>query len=202
VAFLRDFDYEEYLILLYFGRSQDKFALCQRRAYADFQRTLRGIQHLPLAKDAKVRSGDALRQMFASIISMKSPTQKQFDDWHKTGCYALKGVYQSHGYDAFYIGHAQKWINMTFKYLYVMGETRVPGVSQLYDLCHVPFDEILISALREYGFKRLGCAWSRLDDYDVYLDRQCWVRSQFKLAPLDVEFHLWMGKPLPEPAQI
>ena len=44
---------------------------------------------------------------------------------------------------------------MTFKYLYVMGE-HVPGVSQLYDLCHVPFDEILISALRKYGFKHLG----------------------------------------------
>jgi hypothetical protein len=49
-----------------------------------------------------------------------------------------------------------------------------------------------------HGFQPLDCAWSQLDDYDVYLDRQRWVRDRFTLAPLDVEFHLWMHKPLPK----
>ena len=68
---------------------------------------------------------------------------------------------------------------MTFKYIYVMGDERIRGFSHLYDLCHVPFDKDLIYALQRYGFEALPCAWSKLDDYDVYLDRQRWVRSRF-----------------------
>jgi hypothetical protein len=36
-----------------------------------------------------------------------------------------------------------------------------------------------------------------LSDYDDYLERQRWVRSRFSLSPLDVEFCLWLGRPLP-----
>ena len=86
-------------------------------------------------------------------------------------------------------------VNMTFKYIYVLGEERFPGFGHLYDLCHVPLDNILIEALRAHGFRALPCAWSRLNDYDTYLDRQRGVRSRFRLAPLDVEFQLWMGRP-------
>jgi len=85
---------------------------------------------------------------------------------------------------------------MTFKYIYVMGEPRLPGFDPLYDRCHVPLDRILLNALLHYGFQPLPCAWSKLDDYDFYLDRQRWVRSRFRLVPLDVEFLLWMGRPV------
>ena len=94
-------------------------------------------------------------------------------------------------------GHAQKWLNMTFKYIYTMGEQRLPDFGHLYGLCHVPLDNILIDALRRYDFPPLPCKWSKLADYDIYLDRQLWVRKRFPLAPLDVEFRLWMGSELP-----
>jgi hypothetical protein len=87
---------------------------------------------------------------------------------------------------------AQKWLNMSFKYIYAL---RLRGFGRLYDLCHVPLDRILIEALGGYGFRPLPCAWSRLNDYDIYLDRQRRVRSRFQLAPLDVEFRLFMGCP-------
>src|ERR1700730_8802071 len=100
----------------------------------------------------------------------------------------------------FSVGHGQKWINMTFKYLFVMGDTRVPGFLHLYDLCHVPFDIIFIDALREnHDFENLPCAWSKLDNYNIYLNRQRWVRDRFNLSPLDVEFRLWMGQSLQGP---
>jgi hypothetical protein len=66
-----------------------------------------------------------------------------------------------------YLGHAQKWLNMTFKYIYVMGEQRVSSFGHLYDLCHVPLDNILIEALRKEGFQPLACPWSRLKDYTI-----------------------------------
>jgi hypothetical protein len=77
-----------------------------------------------------------------------------------------------------------------------MGEQRLPGFAHLYGLCHVPLDNILIGRLKDYKFQPLPCAWSKLTDYDIYLDRQLWVRSNFPLAPLDVEFQLWMGRQL------
>jgi hypothetical protein len=91
---------------------------------------------------------------------------------------------------------------MTFKYIYVLGEKRLCGFGNLYDLCPVPLDSILNNALRGYGFQPLPCAWSHLNDYDLYLDRQHWVRNRFPLAPLDVEFQLWMGRPLPGPTPV
>ena len=59
-----------------------------------------------------------------------------------------------------------------------------------------PLDNILMKALREYGFEPLSCTWSGLNDYNIYLDRQRWVRSRFPLSPLDVGFKLWMEQPL------
>ena len=85
---------------------------------------------------------------------------------------------------------------MTLKYIFVMGDARVPGFQHLYNLCHVPLDNILMKALWEYGFEPLSCTWSGLNDYNIYLDRQRWVRSRFPLSPLDVEFKLWMEQPL------
>jgi len=45
-----------------------------------------------------------------------------------------------------------------------------------------------------YGFLKLPCSWSQLDDYDLYLDRQNWIRDKFELVPLDTEFRLWLGQ--------
>jgi hypothetical protein len=181
-------DYEDCLIVFYFGRG-DNLALCRRRAYGDFKRTLRGIGNrdiLPRAKEAQKRADEALSQMLAAIRGMDAPTHEQFDEWHRGACEQLAAIYRECGYDSFFVGHAQKWLNMTFKYVYVMGEARLPGFRHLYDLCHVPLDNILIDTLKREGFQSLPCPWSRLNDYDTYLDRQRWVRNHFKpIAPLD-----------------
>jgi hypothetical protein len=98
---------------------------CLRRAYGDFQRTLHGIRNqddFPRAKEARKRADEALSQMLLSIREMNIANQKQFDDWHRRACGRISAIYSECGYSSFYVGHAQKWINMTFKYIYVMGE--------------------------------------------------------------------------------
>jgi hypothetical protein len=192
-------DYEDCLIVLYFGRGEP-LSLCLRRAYRDFQRTLHGIsKRNDFAKAEKARGGadEALTQMITAIRGMDRVTQAKFDNWHREGCQRLAAIYRKSGYSSFHVGQAQKWFNMTFKYIFVMGEQRIPGFGHLYDLCHVPLDTILMDALRPYGFEPLPSAWSKLNDYDLYLERQHWIRSRFPLSPLDVEFCLWLGRPLP-----
>ena len=48
----------------------------------------------------------------------------------------LADSYRRDGYSKFAVGHGQKWINMTVKYMFVMGERRIAGFSHLYDFCH------------------------------------------------------------------
>jgi hypothetical protein len=83
---------------------------------------------------------------------------------------------------------------MIFKYIFTLGESRMPGYKSIYSFCHVPLDNILIAALAKYGFPGIATPWSRIDDYGVYLGHQQWIRDHFSLVPLDTEFYLWSGR--------
>ena len=120
-------------------------------------------------------------------------TQSGFDSYHRTACERLPALYREFGFYEFSIGQAQKWINMTFKYIFTLGEERLPGYGQVYQFCHVPIDNVVIDQLTRYGFPPLRY-WSRLDDYDLYLAYQKRVRQCFDLLPLDVEFLLWLDR--------
>jgi len=192
-------DYVDFLLRMKFGKDVPLSA-CSREAYKDFQRTLRGVGKadvFPQATEARQRAEEALIQMITSIRDVNAIAQTDFDEWHRKACALLAATYRDFGFPTFRVGQAQKWLNMTFKYIYTMGEQRLPGFGHLYEFCHVPLDNILIDALRCYDFPPLPCKWSKLTDYDTYLDRQLWVRRRFALAPLDVEFRLWMGRKLP-----
>jgi hypothetical protein len=174
-------DYEDCLIVLYFGRGKDNLSLCRQRAYGDFKRTLRGIAGLPRAEEAHKRADEVLNQNLTAIRGIEAPTHEKFGEWHRRACERLTAIYRECDF-SFSVGQAQKWLNMTFKYIYVMGDARIPGFGHLYDLCHVPLDRILVNALLQYGFEPLPCAWSSLNDYGVYLGSQPVKTSQLKVA--------------------
>jgi hypothetical protein len=52
----------------------------------------------------------------------------------------------------FFVGQAQKWVNMTMKYIFTVGEQRIPGFDLVYTYCHVPLDNILLEKIREIWF--------------------------------------------------
>ncbi len=120
-------------------------------------------------------------------------TADVFDSWHETLCKKIVSLFREQGL-MFFVGQAQKWVNMTLKYIFTLGEQRVKGFEFAYPYCHVPLDNILINRLKSYGFPSLNCAWSRLDNYDEYLQKQKWIRQRFSRPPMDVEFLLWLGK--------
>jgi hypothetical protein len=186
-------DYEDYLIYLYFGSNADLLTACINRAYLDFNRTLHGFRKsegdiYESAKNSLLNSLEILRSTARNEISVDV-----FDNWHEKTCESLISVFSNNGYRLF-VGQAQKWVNMTMKYIFTAGEQRIPGFDSVYSYCHVPFDNILLGKLEKYGFPSLNRAWSRLDKYDEYFERQKWVRQRFSLAPMDVEFLLWSGK--------
>lgn len=82
---------------------------------------------------------------------------------------------------------------MAFKYIYLFGDTSIPGFAPLYIFAHIPLDNIILERLvKDYGATPIKTLWSKLDDYAEYLKFQRWVRCRFSsYAPLAVEFRLW-----------
>ena len=184
-------DQENFLIRLYFGSKSGHLEMCIDRAYLDFNRTLHGIKHYPsIYKSAKLVMTESLEIL--SQNKSKFQCQSTFDEWHKSLCIKLCKHYADNGFVHYHIGQAQKWVNMSLKYIFTMGEERLPNYSHLYEFCHIPLDNIILKNLSTYKPPLLNCAWSRIDSYDEYMIFQRWVRSYFNgSTPLAVEFFLW-----------
>lgn len=174
---------------LYFGRDGDPLRLATRRAYLDFSRTLHGIAKYPAARQ---RADEFMYRTLSELAKQDDASQEFFDAWHEKAVTDLCAIYRGAGYTDFHIGQAQKWINMTLKYVYVFGESCLPGFAKFYGYCHVPIDNIILD---KDEFKKLHpfkCAWSRISDYGTYLKFQLEVRQKFQnSSPLAVEFMVW-----------
>ncbi len=189
-------DYEDFLVTLYFGYGRDDLWLCIDRAYRDFSRTMRGFATLAGKSEVHQQARRCVREQLTHLSLLELDEAAQFDAWHRQSCETLSAVYRENGYPLFYIGQAQKWLNMTLKYIFTLGAERIAGFDDCYAFCHVPIDNILVQRLDRYGFPPLTTRWSRIADYERYLSYQSWIRAHFQYPPLDVEFLLWMGKPL------
>lgn len=189
-------DYEVFLVRVLMGEDVDFLNGCIVRAYRDFNRTMHGYSKLDPNRKIFNNAVTLIKKSLEDLrtLCLVQPMAADiFDNWHKTSCINIITHFKNNYYHL-YVGQAQKWVNMTMKYIYVLGEQRISGFGSVYPFCHVPIDNILQKALELYGYPPLNCAWSRLDDYDEYLQRQNWIRQRFLLAPLDVEFKLWMGQ--------
>jgi len=85
---------------------------------------------------------------------------------------------------------------MTFKYIYSYGNKYLDGYDELYLFCHVPLDNILIDELKSFNSPKLKTSWSRINNYETYLEYQIWFREKFSDLPLDVEFKFWLSESL------
>lgn len=183
-----------FLIRCYFGEGDDPVRLCSDRAYRDMNRTMHGFAAHPSATvirhEADICIHGALRE-----LSGLPPGTSRFDQWHRDTAESLRRVYRRGKFNSFTFGQAQKWLNMAIKYLYAFGQASAPGFEPHYPFAHVPIDNFLIDATARFVSSRLPCAWSRLDDYDLYLEWQAGFREAFKgSAPLAVEFRLWASE--------
>lgn len=178
--------------------------LASRKAYADMASHTLHLNN-PEKKEELKDEGcrvlrEAIRNECKSIIDAK-----QFDDWHRSVCYRLQDTYKGHIKDAVSItfGQAQKWLNMTIKYYYIICEinNREDHVDlPFFQFAHVPVDSIMYDVIeKELEIKKPEVAWSKLDDYDMYLDYQKTIREKVpaleecynKKWPLAWEMNNW-----------
>lgn len=117
--------------------------------------------------------------------------QNEFDLWHKNLCNRIIETYRDQEIKLTY-GQAQKWINMTIKYLYVLGYSSFENV---FDYLHIPVDNYIFEiAMKQYGVIKPNVAWSKWDDYDCqYLKYQKAIKNKIKdISPLRWEFQNWV----------
>ena len=161
----------------------DIVTLAMNKAYRDLMRTIRGFSYNPEHDFIISNARQTLHTSITAMLFSEVNTQSEFDEIHKTACYDLIESFKG---QIFTVGQAQKWINMTFKYLHLLD---YPDVQKLYEYCHVPIDSYILN-ITKYTMSK---AWSKLNDYHEYLDYQYWFRNQYPNdIPLDKEFYLWL----------
>ena len=170
-----------------------KISLAIDRAYLDFCRTIRKDNNpsIEVLKETRNAATTKIKEAIENILSKKS-----FPQWHEGLCNKLI----SQGYT---FGQAQKWVNMTMKYLIVLDYR--PVVSIQNDL-HAPIDIDVINRIFNDKDQNDPIQWkendlvpwssSKLDktkEYDKYSDLQEWIRKHCKEgeSPIEWEFKAW-----------
>jgi hypothetical protein len=179
------------LLLRFFFGWRDPLLTCVDRAYRDLSRTLRGISRLRDKDSVRDKARKVIRSELESVANL-GINQSEYDSWHRETCERLIAVYRESAYPAFSVGHAQKWLNMAVKYIFVWGDEKLPGYLDLYRLAHVPIDSVVIQRFNKFGAPVLSTPWSKLNGYEEYMKYQKWVRVTFRGSePLAVEFTIW-----------
>ena len=158
------------------------------------------------------------------IDNLLDGTVLDFDSWHDKTCKSLLDKYSSYGLDGiFTYGNAQKWLNMSLKYLYLLsgisnpsGEgvlNRISVVRKYRTQLHVPIDSYIIDVLWEKRVKSLPVkegvhvdrnksysvpsdyikGWSNWND-DEYLIVSKEVRSLCESNPIEWETEQWIKR--------
>ncbi len=160
-------------------------------AYADMARHVLHIVEKPFG-DKSVRETakeEAKNFLKVQLRVVRFKSQNDFDKWHTGTCRELIKIYKrnecfdENEQPSFTYGHAQKWLNMLFKYLYVYEYSDefkdfFKDKAELTKLLHVPIDaKILEEAHKTFGLKKPNCGWSQMDE-NTYRDYQQELRNK------------------------
>ena len=184
-------DIENFFIRLYFDTADGYLYASIKRAYRDFNRT---IKNIPAdLKDRETWRHDLysiLESRIGKILTTSFYDQEEFTKWHKATCFSICEGSNS----ILTIGQSQKWINMTLKYAFTLSDNRINGISKNYSFFHIPIDNIIQELLqKKYGVQKIAeCSWSKITDYDTYYNYQKQVRHILKgKIVMDEEFILF-----------
>ncbi len=165
-----------FLIQCYFGDEEDPTLMAIDRAYRDMvTHTLFGDAEtilFPMRKKVTEILYEEIKKLSDEI---------NYDSWHKNTSKRIKDQYP----DLLTIGHIQKWINMTIKYLYTLKAVDVKGVSDYFANVehvkefHAPLDSYVLKKINE-----TDPVWSKIDDYDDYMCRK-------KAVGFEEEYRQW-----------
>lgn len=179
---LTEKDYNVFYKAMLYRKIDDPIDSAIKAAYRDMCRTIRGFskntKHDEILRNCKEKIYSEIK----NILKYNNMTQEHFDMWHKMTCESLICFSK----DILTYGQAQKWINMTLKYISMFDHKIVESI---YEYCHVPIDKYILDATK---YEQFDTAWSKLNDYNEYFKFQKWFRKKYDGIPLDEEFKMWL----------
>lgn len=165
---------EEFLFFSYFGVSladcKDKSGKdevdCKEkllnaaidRAYVD---AASHVLQLSISEDIKNKCKEDAKKVIYECINPLQNNEKLSASWHKELAKKLIDIYSEKEKNKFTFGMAQKWINMTIKYIYIMDSVIYNYLGKknscLIDVCErfredqidIPVDDYIIMAARD-----------------------------------------------------
>jgi hypothetical protein len=168
---------------------ENKHDAAINRAYRDFNRTLKDF-YTDKASDSKetkksnnykreemrIKWNEIVRKFVYKVLNNSFTNQDEFDKIHQEYC---KQLIESNNdiYKELTRGQAQKWLNMTLKYLIILEED---GIEINMRYFHIPIDNVIQDFLEaKLNIPKEFPTWSQIDDYKAYLDYQQKVRTKF-----------------------
>lgn len=172
------------------------------QAYRDLSRTLNGIGKY---KNKKEKAAEFLTDKFVEYFNADSKAEKAFDEWHRQICELLVDIYKGYTRKSksfgFTVGNAQKWLNMTFKYLYTFTLDNSFGkrdAEEYFKHCHLALDSYTLKWFKEKVDAKnliLQQRWSLINNYSTYLNAQNkareYVKQKHNTTLFLKEFKIW-----------
>ena len=195
---------------------QEIMKKCAEKAYLDLCRTIKfktADKNLKAEYKSKVCDRLIIKAYDVLLNAVESSDDKQnaFDSEHKRICEEIIGTYSE--ICEFTYGQAQKWLNMTLKYIVLLEEN-----SELKSYLHIPVDSLIMQAVGSDNAKlkhclKLKCVpkktvlsakysegsskpWSKWN-YDEYIAFQNTVRKAINektsfCSPIEWENEAWI----------
>ncbi len=197
----------------------DKVILaCIKKAYRDMCRTItftyaqdkiphdKKEDYLKKKAEWKKNVEDLIVKGLSGLSEYKD--QEYFDSWHKSLCNDIIKLQDNKVLkEKLTVGQAQKWVNMSIKYLYLLGRNVASP-----KVLHIPVDDFIIHAAAvskesnigdKVDVKGLGVKgddvkpWSKIRDYEIYKKYQDTLRENYNPGNLvDWEEKAWMAESL------
>lgn len=167
---------------LYSSDKRIDINLASQKAYGDMARhTL----HLKEEADRDNLKKSGMEVLFNTICEAEKTitTVGEFNTWHRKVCNQLRKVYENSTTakcGTLTYGQAQKWINMTIKYLLIIYELYGfdEAWNEFFKSAHIPIDSIMYKTVKnELHVDPPKESWSKLDDYSEYLEYQNSIRQ-------------------------
>ena len=220
----------DFLVRSYFGCDRNELEdseqqKCAYRAYLDLARTVKYLYSSSEIEKAKPESdksnfGKARKSLIENICAdlvkdIKDYPQdfNDFDVWHTKKCdwisKQMNAVYDKDKKflkEPFTYGQAQKWLNMTLKYLWLLN-LLPSNISE--ELLHVPIDSFILQALQETGkfdesqneiiysgetYRYKGETWSAMseENYESLQKKIREIVKEKKISPIEWEYSAWI----------
>lgn len=181
------------------SKEHDDIRAAADKAYGDMAKhTLRLVD----GSKADELKEQGIEKLVELIWAGEKSKNLDFDKWHKEACDSLRQIYNNktkNDNGTLTYGQAQKWVNMTIKYLDIIyaiwgfDECATP----LEQYAHVPVDSIMLDIVEEkLGVKKPCKSWSKWDNYMEYLEYQHSITEAVSKLDAENEYEMTSLNPL------